>query len=136
MRICAHLKIFYAVTTTKTLSQHSKQFKKWLLFITKKIDMLKLGCTLPNMANVCLHKSTSAKFYPFTEPDKDLLQKVRENMVGGPSIVFTRKAVVDETFIRNSGKICKFIVGIDASQLYPIFYVPAHDNRTSHAMGI
>ena len=40
-------------------------------------------------------------------------------MVGGPSIVFTRKAVVDETFIRNSGNICKSIVGIDASQLYP-----------------
>ena len=40
-------------------------------------------------------------------------------MVGGPSIVFTRKAVVDETFIRNSGNFCKSIVGIDASQLYP-----------------
>ena len=39
-------------------------------------------------------------------------------MVGGPSIVFTRKAVVDETFIRNSGKNCISIVGIDASQLY------------------
>ena len=39
-------------------------------------------------------------------------------MVGGPSIVFTRKTMVDETFIRNSGNICKSIVGIDASQLY------------------
>ena len=81
--------------------------------------MLKLGYTLPNLANFCLHKSTSAKFYPFTETDKDLLQNVREDMVGGPSIVFTRKAVVDETFIRSSENICKSIVGIDASQLYP-----------------
>ena len=81
--------------------------------------MLKLGCTLPNLANNCLHKSTSAKVYPFTETDKDLLQKIREDMVGGPSIVFTHKAVVDETFIRNSEIICKSIVGIDASQLYP-----------------
>ena len=40
-------------------------------------------------------------------------------MVGDPSIVFTHKAVVDETFIRNSRKNCKPIVGIDASQLYP-----------------
>ena len=39
-------------------------------------------------------------------------------MVGGPSIVFTRKAAVDETFIQISGKNCKSIVGIDASQLY------------------
>ena len=81
--------------------------------------MLKLGCRLPNLANICLYKSTSTKFYSFTETDEDLLQKIREDMVGGPSIVFTRKAVVDETFIRNSGNICKSIVGIDASQLYP-----------------
>ena len=94
--------------------------QKMLAFYHNKgNDMLKLGCTLPNLAKICLHKSTSAKFYPFTETDKDLLQKIREDMVGGPSIVFTRKAVVDETFIRNSGNICKSIVGIDANQLYP-----------------
>ena len=40
-------------------------------------------------------------------------------MVGGPSIVFTRKAVVDESFIRNSRNLCKSIVGTDASQLCP-----------------
>ena len=71
------------------------------------------------MANICPHKSTDSKFYPFTESDKDLLEKIREDMVGGPSIVFPRKAVVDETFIRKSTNVCKSIVGIDASQLYP-----------------
>ena len=40
-------------------------------------------------------------------------------MVGGPSIVFTCKAVVDETYIRSSRKTCKSIVGIDANQIYP-----------------
>ena len=71
----------------------------------KGIDMLKLGCTLPNLANICLHKShksTNYKFYPFCESDKDLCEKkYLEDMTGGPSIVFTRKAVVDETYIRN-----------------------------------
>ena len=43
----------------------------------KGIDMLKLGYTLPNLANICLHKSTDSKFYPFTESDKDLLEKIR-----------------------------------------------------------
>ena len=85
----------------------------------KDIDLLKLGCTLPNLANICLHISTDAKFYPFTEGDKDRLEKIREHVVGGPSIVFTRKAVVDETFIRKSTNMCKSIVGIDASQPYP-----------------
>ena len=78
-----------------------------------------LGCTLPNLANICLHKSTSAKFNLFNQTDKDLLQRIREEMVGGPSIVFTRKAVVEETFIRNSRNVRKAIVGIDASHLYP-----------------
>ena len=81
--------------------------------------MLKLGCTLPNLANICLHKSTHSNFYPFTESNKDLVEKIRKDMVGGPSTVFTRKAVVDETFLRKSSNLCKSIVGIDASRLYP-----------------
>ena len=85
----------------------------------KEIDIIKSGCTLPNLANICLHKSTDSKFYPFTENDKHLLEKIREDMVGGPSIVFTRKAVVDKTFSCISTNLCKSIVGIDASQLYP-----------------
>ena len=81
--------------------------------------MLKHGCTLSGLANICLHKSTDSKFYPFTESDKDLFEKIREDMVDNPSIVFTRKGVEDETFIRKSPNLCKSIVGIDASQLYP-----------------
>ena len=84
----------------------------------KDIHMLKLSCTLPNLANICLHKSTVAKINPFTEGDKDLSQKSRD-VAGRPCIVFTRKTFVDETFIRKSTNICKSIVGIDASQLYP-----------------
>ena len=106
--------------TFKNVVPTIEPMQKMLAFYHKKEDdMLKLGCTLPNLENICLHKSTSANFYPFTETDKDLLQKIREDMVGGPSIVFARKAVVDKTFIRNSGNVCKSIVGIDASQLYP-----------------
>ena len=68
---------------------------------------------------MCLHKSTTAKFYPFTDSDKDLLEKKRDVMVGGPSIIFTRKAVVGATLLRRSTNWCKSIVGIDTSQLYP-----------------
>ena len=85
----------------------------------KDIDMLKLGCALQNLANICLHKSTDAKIYPFTKGDKDLLEKVRQNVVRCSSIVFPCKAVFDETFIRKSANSCKSTVGIDASQLYP-----------------
>ena len=93
--------------------------KNFAFYHDKDIHTLKLGCTLPNLASICLHKSTDSNFYPFTEGHKDLLEKIWEDVVGGPSIVSTRKAVVEETFIRKSADICKSIVGIDASQLYP-----------------
>ena len=80
----------------------------------------------------CLHKLTDSKFYPSTESDKDLLEKIHEDMVGGPSIVFTRKAVVDETFIRKSSNLSQSIVGIDASQLF----VSTKANRIVYAMGV
>ena len=42
-----------------------------------------------------------------------------EDMVGGPSTVFTRKAVVGEIHRRDPTKWCKTISGNDVSQLYP-----------------
>ena len=98
----------------------SEAMQKMIAFYhDKNIDMLKVGCTLPNLAKLCLHKSTDARFYPFTEGDKDVFKKIREDVVGGPSIAFTSQAVVDETFIRKSTNICKSFVGINASQLCP-----------------
>ena len=58
----------------------------------KGIDLLKLGNTLPNLANICLHKSTDYNFYLFFSSDSDLLEKIREDMTSGPSIVFTKKS--------------------------------------------
>ena len=44
--------------------------KRIAFYHKKEIHMLKLGCKLPILTNICLHKSTSAKFYPFAEYDK------------------------------------------------------------------
>ena len=38
--------------------------------------MLKFGCMLPNLTNIFLHKSTDIKFYPSTEANEDLLDKI------------------------------------------------------------
>ena len=117
--------------------------KKVQFYHQKENDMLKLGCTLPNLANICLHKSNNEKFYPFCKIDRDLRQKIREDMTDGPSIVFSRKAVVDKIFNRDSSKICKSIVWIYESQFYPysmcqdmptgvlsLFNVSRHANRS------
>ena len=71
------------------------------------------------MASIRLDRPTDAKVYPFTVGDKDLLQKILEDVAGGPSMVFTRKADVNETFIRKFTNIRKSIVGIDTNRLYP-----------------
>ena len=76
-----------------------------------------LGGSLPNFANICLHNTTTAKFNPFTESDKVFLEKICKE-IGGPSIVFTGQAVVDETFIQGSTNCCKTIAGKNASYLY------------------
>ena len=71
----------------------------------KEIDMFRLGCTLPNLANICLHKSIDSKFYPFTESDKDLLEKIREDLVGGPSIVLHARLWLTK-FLSANQRVC------------------------------
>ena len=93
--------------------------KKMAFYHNKSIVILKLDCTLPDLANIGLPKSTDAKNNPFTEVDKGLLEKNREDVVGGPFGVFTRKALVDETFVRKSRNICNSFVGIDARRPCP-----------------
>ena len=95
------VKAFLRWYNNKDVVETLEAVQKMIVFRhDKDIKMLKLGCTLANLANICPDKSTNANFYPLSEGDKDLLEEIREDIVGGPSIVFTRKAVVDETFIR------------------------------------
>ena len=113
----AHLKTFCAgIEVVPTLEAMQEMIA---FYHDKNIDMLKLNCKLPIMANNCSHKLTDAEFHPFTVVDKTYWKKNRIDVVGGPPFVFTRKAVVDETFILRSTNICKSFVGTDASQLYP-----------------
>ena len=91
--------------------------RKWSGVITKKVLLLlKLACALPNLANICLQSSISGRFYPFLGSDKDLVSKVRDNIVGGPSKVLTRKVGADEFHIRKSTKVCKLLAEMGASQ--------------------
>ena len=106
--------------SNKDIVPTPEAMQKTIIFYQKRgIFIIKLGCTFPNLANICLHKSTSAKFYPFTESDTDLPEKIRKDMVSGPPIVFTRMAVDAETYIPQSSNICKSIAGSYENQLFP-----------------
>ena len=74
----------------RAIEEHVEEAMQKMMefYHNKEIDMLKLGCTLPNSASICLHKSTNSRFYPIVEADKDLHDKIREVMTGAPSIVF------------------------------------------------
>ena len=56
-------------------------------------------------------------FIPSRKQIATCWKKNRHDVVGGPSIIFTRKVVVDETFNRKSTNFCKSTVGNDARQL-------------------
>ena len=73
----AHLQSLFTWYNNKDLVPTLEAMQKVVDFYHKKgIDMLKLGCTLLNLAKLCLHKSNTAKFYTFTESDKDFLAKI------------------------------------------------------------
>ena len=50
----------------------------------------------------CKHLTTQIykyKFHPFCKSAEDWCEKIREDITGGPSILISRKAVVDVTSI-------------------------------------
>ena len=85
----------------------------------KDIDMLKLGCTLPNLANICLHKPTDAKFYPFKEGDKDLLEKIREGAVGGPSIILHAKQLLMKLIFESLQTYTNLLLVLTLANYFP-----------------
>ena len=64
------------------------------------LAMFKLRCTLPDLVKICVQNFTDAKFYRFNEGDKMLLQKIKEDTLGGPSIMFTRNTFAEKNIFR------------------------------------
>ena len=89
-------------------------------YFQKGIDVFKTAISVPGIARQLLFKSArdqNASFALFDEGNKDLYQTVKCNIVGGPSIIFTRHHCVGQTRIRGQ-KPCQSILGFDANALY------------------
>ena len=81
------------------------------------IDLLKETLTLSGAANKILHRSNKGEgFFLFNYKNEELYQSVRNNIVAGPSLVFSRYKKNNETAI-NDEKV-KSIVGYDANAFY------------------
>lgn len=84
----------------------------------RHIDTFKDGISVPGLTLKYLFKTNpEADFVLFDEKNKDLHQCFKDNLVGGPSIVFHRYHEGGKIRIRG-GKMCQKVVGYDANALY------------------
>ena len=91
-------------------------------YFDRNIDIFKVSISLPRLARQMLFecgRQAGASFALFDESNKDLYYTVKQNIIGGPSVIFNRYHKAGETFIRgNPDKQCQTIVGYDANALY------------------
>jgi hypothetical protein len=91
-------------------------------YFDKGIDVFKISISLPGVARSMIFKHAidqRASFALCDARNKDLHQTIKRNIVGGPSIIFTREHKAGVTYIReNPNKPCKRIIGLDANALY------------------
>ena len=91
-------------------------------YYEKGIDVFKETLSVPGVARKMIFevgKKNNASFALIDRSNKDLHEKIKSNIIGGPSIVFNRYAKVGETPIKNDeSNICQNIIGFDANALY------------------
>lgn len=91
-------------------------------YFEKGIDVFKTSISVPGIARNMLFKAAQQQRATFAVCDKgnqDLYRTIKQNIVGGPSIIFTRHHKAGKTFIRqNPDKPYKRVIGLDANALY------------------
>ena len=85
--------------------------------------MFKDGISVPGLTLKYLFNSKDAQFTLFDRHNADLHTLVKENIVGGPSIIFHRYHEAGKTYLREKkygieARQCESIIGYDANALY------------------
>ena len=89
-------------------------------YFDKDIDVFKTAISVPGIARQLLFQSAkelNVNFALFDKNNADLYNTIKQNIVGGPSIIFTRHHASGKTRIRGQ-KSCESILGFDANALY------------------
>ena len=86
----------------------------------QNIDMFKDGISVPGLSLLHLFNDlpNDTNFVTFNRTNSDLHKLVKDNIVGGPAIIFHRYHENNVTRIRGGGETCRSIVGYDANALY------------------
>ena len=98
------------------------------VYTSRGIDIFKDAVSLPGVSEKYILRKTLQPRWGYKPPElyspnKEAYAMLKDAVVGGPSLVFTRKHVVGETRIRShqyeDAKVCRRILGYDANSLYP-----------------
>ena len=103
--------------------------KQFAFYKQQNIDMFKDGVSVRGLTLLYLfHELPSNTFFTvFNQTNSDLHLLVKDNIVGGPAIIFHRYHEKDVTKIRGE-ETCRSIVGYDANALY--LWALMHDMPT------
>ena len=116
------------------------------------IDIFKDAVSLPGVSEKYILRKTLQPRWGYKPPElyspnKEAYAMLKDAVVGGPSLVFTRKHVAGETRIRShqyeDARVCRRILGYDANSLYPSTmmkempcgpgFVKSYDNPEAYA---
>ena len=94
--------------------------KQFAFYRDRDIDMFKDGISVPGLSLLHLFNDlpNDTYFVTFNRTNSDLHQLVKDNIVGGPAIIFHRYHEKGITKIRGGLELCRKIVGYDANALY------------------
>ena len=94
--------------------------KQFAFYKHQNIDMFKDGISVPGLSLLHLFNDlpNDTYFTVFNWTNIDLHKLVKDNIVGGPAIIFHRYHEKDVTKIRGGSELCRKIVGYDANALY------------------
>ena len=91
-------------------------------YFDKHIDLFKVAVSVPGVARSMLYKTAAdagVSFSSVRPGDEDMYYLIKQNIVGGPSLIFTRDHEAGRTKMRNAEDIlCAIILGYDANALY------------------
>ena len=91
--------------------------KQFAFYHDRGIDMFKDGISVPGLSLLHLFNDLPNDTY-FNRTNSDLHELVKDNIVGGPAIIFHRYHEKNVTRIRGGSEPCRSIVGYDANALY------------------
>ena len=94
--------------------------KQFAFYHDRGIDMFKDGISVPGLSLLYLFSNLPKDtfFTVFNNTNKDAHKLVKDNIVGGPAIIFHRYHEKGITKIRGGSELCRKIVGYDANALY------------------